>query len=222
MGEENQSEIFQAMKRPDFYPHPVSGIEQRETHISKVFLTGEYVYKIKKSVNLEFLDFTTLEKRYHFCRQEVILNRRLTRDIYLDVVPITFKEGHYDLAGSGTPIEYAVKMRQLPRECSLVRLLRKGKINMTDIDSLAMRLARFYSEAPTGKHINRFGSWERVWENSEENFRQMAPFVEKPLDKRMFQILRAANRSFLQRQKGLFEQRIKCQKIRDCHGDLRA
>ncbi|MGA1791789.1 MAG: AAA family ATPase [bacterium] len=219
---ENQERIFQAMERPDFYPHPVSDIEQRETHISKVFLTGEYVYKIKKPVNLEFLDFTTLEKRYHFCRQEVILNRRLTRDVYLDVVPITCKEGHYELAGSGTPVEYAVKMRQLPGNCSLVRLLRKGKIDITAIESLAMCLAGFYSKAPSGKHISTFGSWERVWENSEENFRQTAPFVEKPLDKRMFQILRAANRSFLQRQKGLFEHRIKCQKIRDCHGDLRA
>ena len=81
------------MEKPNFYPHPVSGIEQRETHISKVFLTGDYVYKIKKPVNLEFLDFTTLEKRRYYCRQEVILNRRLTQNVYLDVVAITFKDG---------------------------------------------------------------------------------------------------------------------------------
>ena len=87
-----QAEIFQAMARPDFYPHDVATIEQRETHISKVFLTGEYAYKIKKPVYLEFLDFTTLEKRRHYCQQEVMLNERLSTDIYLDVIPITLKK----------------------------------------------------------------------------------------------------------------------------------
>ena len=80
MEKQQQIEIFKGMERPDFYPHPVAKIEQRETHISKVFLTGDYVYKIKKPINLEFLDFTTLTKRKHFCQQEVILNHRLSNE----------------------------------------------------------------------------------------------------------------------------------------------
>ena len=219
---QRQAEIFQAMQRPGFYPHGVTTIRQRDTHISKVFLTGRYVYKIKKPVNLEFLDFTTLEKRRHFCHQEVTLNRRLTRNVYLDVVPITFRDGRYHLAGSGRPVEYAVKMRQLPDDRSMVRLLRKGKIDEEALQDLARILARFYGRVSTGGHINTFGSWETVWANCEENFRQMEVFVGTILDERMFQIVRAAARSFLRRWQELFEHRIENDKIRDCHGDLRS
>ena len=116
------------MRRPEFYPHSVSRIEQRETHISHVFLTGDYVYKIKKPVNLDFLDFTTLKKRYHYCHQEVILNKRLSHNVYLGVVPITFKDGNYHLTGPGIPVEYAVKMLQLPEDRSMVHLLKRKKI----------------------------------------------------------------------------------------------
>ena len=73
-----ETEIFQAMARPEFYPHTVDKVAERETHISKVFLTGDYVYKIKKAVDLEFLDYTSLSKRKFYCEQETILNRRLT------------------------------------------------------------------------------------------------------------------------------------------------
>jgi aminoglycoside phosphotransferase family enzyme/predicted kinase len=222
MGMQRQAEIFQAMGRPDFYPHPVTSIEQCETHISKVFLTGTYVYKIKKPVNLEFLDFTTLAKRRHFCRQEVILNRRLTRNVYLDTVPITFKDGRYYLAGPGSPVEYAVKMRQLPEDRSMVRLLRTGMIDKEALQELGRILAGFYTQADAGGHINTFGSWETVQANCEENFRQAKIFVGRILDGRMFQIVRDATRSFLRKRRELFEHRIENDKIRDCHGDLRA
>lgn len=218
---QRQEEIFQAMGRPEFYSHPVTVIEQRETHISKVFLTGTYVYKIKKPVNLEFLDFTTLEKRRHFCRQEVVLNRRLAHNIYLDVVPITFDDGGYHLAAPGDPVEYAVKMRQLPQERSMVRLLRSKAIDKNALQELAHILSRFYGQASTGRDINVFGSWETVRTNCEENFRQAETFLESILDQRMYQIVRAATRSFLRRWKELFQHRIAREKIRDCHGDLR-
>jgi aminoglycoside phosphotransferase family enzyme/predicted kinase len=220
--EQRQAEIFQAMERPDFYPHPITTIEQRETHISKVFLTGLYVYKIKKPVNLEFLDFTTLEKRQHFCHQEVMLNRRLSRDVYLDVVAITLQGDRYCLERPGDPIEYAVKMRQLPEECSMARLLPSGKIDTEEIEKLVRILAGFYTHAPTGGYINTFGLWKTVWANCEENFRQAEIFVGKILDERIFQIVRAATRSFMRRRKEFFQNRIDRDKIRDCHGDLRA
>ena len=88
----HQSQLIELMQTADFYPHPVRSVTLRETHISLVFLTGDFVYKIKKPVELGFLDFTTLEKRQQFCRQEFDLNRRLTRDVYLDVVPITCRQ----------------------------------------------------------------------------------------------------------------------------------
>jgi aminoglycoside phosphotransferase family enzyme/predicted kinase len=221
MNAQLQAEIFQAMARPDFYPHHVSTIEQRETHISKVFLTGEYAYKIKKPVYLEFLDFTTLGKRKHYCQQEVILNRRLTRGIYLDVVPITRENGKYHLAGPGETVEYAVKMRQLPEKLSMRQLLHRGKLDKDCIQELARVLTRFYHESSTGDSINKIGAWPTIWTNTEENFSQTEQFAGSLLDQHMFQIIRAATRSFLTRRKPLFDRRVERGKIRDCHGDLR-
>jgi len=217
----HQTQIFQAMAKPEFYPYAVSTVEQRETHISKVFLTGEYAYKIKKPVNLDFLDFTNLEKRKHYCQQEVTLNKRLSKDIYLAVVPITFKKDRYYLAGPGEAVEYAVKMRQLPEELSMLQLVRNGKLKTDFIQELARMLAGFYQNAAGGGNINKIGTRTTVWAKNEENFRQTEQFVGDHLDERMVQIIRAATRAFLTRRKALFDRRIKQRKIRDCHGDLR-
>ena len=138
------------MEKPNFYPHPVSRIEQRETHISKVFLTGDYVYKIKKPVNLEFLDFTTLKKRRYYCRQEVILNRRLTTMFILMLSPFLKRRGIF-CGRSDNPVEYAVKMRQLPDNRSMVNLLKKTKIDRKDIENLALILSNFYSQGPSSE-----------------------------------------------------------------------
>ncbi len=183
---------------------------------------GDYVYKIKKQVNPGFLDYTTLEKRKYYCRQETILNRRLSRNIYLGVVAITLKEGRYYLEGPGKVIEYAVKMRQLPENNSMLSLLRRGKINRKAIEQLAQTLTGFYGRAATDATMNSFGSWETIQANCEENFEQTARFAGNILDERMFQIVRAATRSFLHRRKVLFEHRVDAGKIRDCHGDLRS
>ncbi len=218
---DHQNQIFEAMCRPEFYPHPVSGIEHRETHISHVFLTGDYVYKIKKPVNLEFLDFTTLKKRRYYCRQEVILNKRLSHNVYLDAVPINHKDGKYHLSGPGIPVEYAVKMRQLPADRSMLTMLKRKKIDRSLVMALAEMLARFYNLSPSVEHTQASGAWESVVSNCEENFRQATIFAGDILDNEIFQIVRSSTRSFLHRKKGLFDNRIKDKKIRDCHGDLR-
>jgi uncharacterized protein len=173
-------------------------------------------------VNLGFLDFTTLEKRRHFCRMEVELNRRLTRAIYLDVVSITKKGRTYHLAGPGEPVEYAVKMKQLPAGASMVQLLAEGKIDAQAVDLLARVLAGFYEKAPCGPEVNAAGSWRTVKTNCEENFSQTEEFAGSFIDERMHHIIRSVNSAFLQRRKRLFERRVKEHKIREGHGDLRA
>ncbi|MBW2432433.1 MAG: AAA family ATPase [Deltaproteobacteria bacterium] len=218
----NQADIFKAMSRPDFYPHAADKIEQRDTIISKVFLTGQFAYKIKKPVDLEYLDFTALDSRKHYCEQELILNQRLAPDIYLAVVPITFDNGQYQLDGSGTAIEYAVKMRQLSERLSMRNLMRRGKLDRESIDALALKLADFYQQGADDKKINIFGSWHTIWSNCEENFRQAEPFVGEIIDDHKFQIIRAATRAFMIRRIALFERRVEQQRIRDCHGDLRS
>ncbi len=216
-----QDDIFKAMADPGFYPHPVKEVRQRETHISRVFLTGEFVYKIKKKVNLGFVDYSSLAKRRHFCRRETDLNRRLSHGVYLGVVPVTRDRDRFELAGTGVPVEYAVKMRQLPEAGTLVRQLRAGRIDGAQIDGLARHLAEFYAATAGSPEIDDFGTLPAIRRNCEENFTQLEAFVKKPLEERPFQIVRAATRSFMERKRRLFEKRVATSRIRDCHGDLR-
>jgi aminoglycoside phosphotransferase family enzyme/predicted kinase len=218
----HQADIFQAMARPDFYPHTVSRVEQKETHASRVFLTGHFVFKVKKAVDLEFLDYTSLDKRKFYCHQETLLNRRLSQDIYIGVVPIFFNTGCYSMEGPGQVIEYAVKMRQLPEQCSMMQLLRRGKIDRQAARQLALKLAEFYNQASTGEEINVFGASEVIRTNCEENFLQTDRFVGNMLDKQMHHKISTATHSFFEKRKALFDERVKTGKIRDCHGDLRS
>src|SRR6266498_5009933 len=107
-------EAIAALRDPACYPHPAEPVELIETHISWVFLAGEYAYKIKKPVDLGFLDFTTLDRRHRACDDELRLNRRLAEHVYLDVVPIVQVPDGLAVERSGEPVEWAVKMRRLP------------------------------------------------------------------------------------------------------------
>lgn len=218
---ETQEALFAQMAVPAFYPHPAATVEIRETHISTVFLAGDRVYKIKKPVNLAFLDFTTLEKRRHYCLQELTLNRRLTRDVYLEVAPITRENGGFRLRGAGEVVEYAVVMRRLSEADVMTRLLGENRLTCQDMEALSALLTDFYAHAVPDARFADAGAWETVRENCEENFRQMAPFSGTLVDERLLQIISAATRSFLHCRKALFEDRVWRGKIRDCHGDLK-
>ncbi|HUT40505.1 MAG TPA: aminoglycoside phosphotransferase, partial [Gammaproteobacteria bacterium] len=120
--------LIAALLQADVYDHPVQAIELIETHISWVILTGDYVYKIKKPVDLGFLDFSTLGKRRHCCTEEVRLNRRLAPDLYLGVVAITGTPERPQPGGTGTAIEYAVQMAQFPQQAQFDRMLARGEL----------------------------------------------------------------------------------------------
>ncbi len=210
-----------ALSNPAFYPHYVKTIEIEETHISKVFLTGDFVYKLKKPVDFGFLDFTTLEKRHHYCEQEVLLNQRLSHQVYLEVVAITLEQSGYALNGTGQPVEYAVKMRQLPRKKTMLELLRRGKLSDDMLQKLVQFLARFYEKARRGPTIDAIGSQMVIEGNVEEDFSQTEPFVPSILDPNNFSRIHDAVRAFLSNNTDLFQRRIEAGCVCDCHGDLR-
>jgi len=212
---------IRAMQAPAFYPHPVREVSLRETHISWVFLTGSRVYKVKKPVDPGFLDFTTLERREHFCRQEVALNRRLARDVYLGVVPITRESDGYGLDGEGRTVDYAVKMRQLPAAETLTRRLPDQRFEADDRDRLAGVLTRFYEAAATGGDVDAIGAPETITCNCEENFEQTSEAAGVLFDRRTWEVVAAATRGYLQNHQGLFQKRVAEGRIRDGHGDLR-
>ena len=212
----HQKAILAAMMNPTFYPHRVDAIARRETHISTVFLTGPFVYKVKKPVNLGFLDFTSLAKRTHYCRQEVVLNRRLASGVYLDVVPITCREGKFALNGSGETMESVVKMRQLNEADAMLPRLQRGELTDGEIRELVDRLVDFYAHAPSSDLPEATG--KRAWE---ENLQLMEPFVGSLIDRRRFAFVSSASKAFYGRHQHLFERRVENGKIRDGHGDLR-
>src|ERR1022692_2532927 len=121
--------LIQALSEPSAYPHPVGGVEVRHTHISVVFLAGNYAYKIKKPVELGFLDFSTLEKRRHFCTEEVRLNRRLAPSVYLGVVPVARRGTKVVMDDDGDVVEWAVKMERLPEAATLQSRLERGEVD---------------------------------------------------------------------------------------------
>jgi aminoglycoside phosphotransferase family enzyme len=214
-------DLVEAMIRPSFYPHGAETVELIQTHISFIFIAGDIVYKVKKAVDFGFLDFTSLQKRQYYCREELRLNRRLAPEMYLDVVEICEDgQGHLHLGGEGRPIEYALKMKRLPQERMLKKLLAAGTVERSVMDSVASRLADFHRRAATGGQIDRIGGIETIRLNHEENFDQTERYIGLTLPAYQFEFIRAYARGFLERRRALFEQRVADHKIRDCHGDL--
>lgn len=213
--------LIDALSRAAAYPYPVNDVEIRQTHISIVFLAGPYAYKIKKPVNLGFLDFSTLEKRRHFCGEEVRLNRRLAPRIYLDVVPITADASGIKLEGDRNVVEWAVKMLRLPADATLENRLKRGEIPVEHIRHLAREIAAFHAKAERGDAISAFARFGVVASNARENFVQTAPQVGSTLSQAVFDRLRTLTDEALDQLRPLIESRaargIPC----DTHGDLR-
>ena len=206
--------------RPEAYPHRPEKIELRQTHISWVFLAGDLVYKVKKPVDFGFLDFTTLDKRRRFCEREVALNRRLCRDVYLGVVPVVRTPEGLKFEAEGEVVDWAVKMKRLPEEGMMGRLIEEGRLTSEHIELLVQKLVPFFREAETGPAVNRYGSLETVRFNVEENFEQTRPFVGRALSRLRYEYIVSWSRRFMEEKEGVFARRIREGFIRDGHGDL--
>ena len=154
-----QTQLIAALLDPGRYPHPAKAVQLIETHISWVLLAGRYAYKIKKALNLGFLDFSSLEQRQFYCAEEIRLNRRLAPQLYLDVIPICGSPDRPLLAAAAAaPIEYAVRMRRFSSGRQLDRLLARDQVQPRHIDSLAALLARFHRSLPAAAPDTPYGS----------------------------------------------------------------
>jgi len=192
-----------------------------QTHISLVLLADEYVYKIKKPVNFGFLDFSTLKKRRYYCHQEVILNRRLSKDVYVDVLPIVYDGKSYRMGiGEGRIVEYAVKMKRLPDEMLMKSVFLRGELKRDHLRKIARLLARFHLTACSSNDIDRYGEPEMFKVNTDENFSQTEQYIGITIQRKDFEALNRWTADFYESNTGLFLKRIKAKRIRDCHGDL--
>ncbi len=214
--------MVQALLDPKAYPDATQHVELMQTQMSFVFLTGDYVYKIKKPVNLGYLDYTTLEKRQYLCQREVELNQRLCSDTYLGVIPITRNGNVFSVAGRGEIVEYAVKMRHLPQSRMMNVLLSQNEITPEMVARVAQRLAEFHRKTETNDTINPFGNLKAITVNTEENFSQTEMYIGKTISINQWELIKDYTDNFLKDNSALFQKRITDGKIRDCHGDLHA
>ena len=214
--------LVQALLRPGAYPVEARStrVELVETHVSYLFLTGSYVYKVKKPVDYGFLDFTTLERRRHFCHQEALLNRRLSPEVYLGVVEVRRNGNSYAIEGPGETVEYAVQMRRLPRANVMSELLRRRALSTAQVRQVAERVHSFHQAAETGPDITALGGLETVRSNVLENFAQTERYIEQTVSRRDFRRAQAYSQAFLAEREDLFAQRADAGRIVDGHGDL--
>ncbi len=207
---------------PQAYPHNPREVELAQTQMSFIFLTGEYVYKVKKPVDLGYLDYTTLEKRRFFCHQELELNRRLCPTAYLAVVPVVESAGRLSFEGPGEAIEYAVKMKQLPGDRMMDVLLPQGQVTTDMVATVAAKLVRFHKATQTDESIASFGRLDVIRRNCDENFTQTEKYIGSSITAEEYQRIRDYTDRFIDANRQLFNRRVAEDKIRDCHGDLHA
>jgi hypothetical protein len=201
------------------FPHPVEKVQLIETHVSWVLLTGEYVYKIKKPVDLGFVDFTSLARRHHFCLEELRLNKRTTPDLYLDVVPIAdTAEG--PKIGQLPAVEYALKMRQFPAGCRLDQQLTSGRLRAAHMRGLARMIAEFHESLSAAEHVYPARELALLRRFTLDNFDQIrAIFSHRRLPELLSRI-ESWTQEQLMALAPVFEERASRGFIRECHGDL--
>lgn len=219
MAPEHES-IVRWLARPEAYAHRPDRVEQMETHISHLFLAGSSVYKLKKPVKYDFLDFTTVQAREHACREEVRLNRRLTTDTYLGVLPvIRGTGGAYRLEGTGDVVDWLVEMRRLPTELTLDALHRRGKLQSEHIERLADVLVRFYrSLTPLPLLPHEYG--ERYLSHVRGNLQELLA-VKHHLPRGVVERVHGFQLQLLRLCPAIVEERVRAGRIVDGHGDLR-
>lgn len=212
--------LIGALQDHTLFDHPVQQFEVIETHISYVLLTGSYAYKFKKSVNLGFLDFSTLERRKFYCDEELRLNQRLAPDLYVKVIAITGSVQSPRINGPGPIIEFAVKMVQFPQDAQLDRVLGHNGLQQAHMDALAAQVASFHKEAAVADHQSRFGEPNHVRSHMLQNFEYFDSGSENGLLAEELHRLYAWCKEALDQHDEDFRDRKRQGRIREGHGDM--
>lgn len=208
---------------PAAFPHAVRGLRLVETHISWVILTGSLAYKIKKPVKLDFIDTSTLQRRQHYCEEELRLNRRLAPELYLRVVPISRRsDGQACIDGAGPAIEYAVCMKQFSPDLQLSALLERGEVSVQEMAELGATLARFHLESPELPGEQAAQATQNTHEMVFANLAQLLTYTEPHGRNTELRHLWEWTRAGISAHQATFEIRAAANCIRDCHGDLHA
>ena len=208
------------MSLPEDFLEP--GDELEETHISWVYLRGDEVWKIKKPVDLGFLDFRALDGRHRACEAELRLNRRLAPEVYRSVEPLRRgSDGTLTPGGDGEIVEWAVRMKRMPERERADVLLAKGRLGDDEIVSIAAQLSRFHEACGPSEQASRFGSSAAFAVNVRENFEQTRDTVTEYLSSAQASEIESWQTDFLEGHAASFDERIRLGRVREGHGDLR-
>ncbi|MDH5721542.1 MAG: aminoglycoside phosphotransferase, partial [Spirochaetia bacterium] len=215
------NKMIESLLDKNLYSIKNKDIILKQTHISFVIMTDDYVYKIKKPVNFKFLDFSTLEKRKYYCEKEVELNKRLSPDVYLGVLEIKKNKGIYSFNNEGETVDYCVKMIRIPEEKMMIHLIKKNQVHESDINNIADLIASFHKKAETNSNISKYGSIDAVKKNINGNYEYAINYINQTLSAETYRAIKDFTDNFFIKNKSLFEKRMKTGKIKDCHGDHR-
>lgn len=218
----SSEQIRDALARRDSYPHHPSEVVVRETHISWVFLAGEFAYKLKKPIILDFLDYGTAERRREMCEEEVRLNRRLAGDLYLGVRGVAIDAGKAELTSADDPraIDYVVEMHRYDERDTVASRLTRGELTRSQVDQVAAMIARFHGDAPSARNVAApVLAAERRFE---ENVQELLALVPQRAEIGRVQALERFAHAFISAHAHTFQRRADEGWVRDGHGDLRA
>ncbi len=213
---EREKALVRALSHGRAYDHPVENIRVLDTHISWVVLTGHFAYKIKKPIKLAFLDYSTLEMRKHYCELELELNRRWAPELYLDVVPVCGSFEAPVVGGDGTPIEYALRMKQFPQSAQLDAQLAAGLLVNKDMVDLAETVARIHAEIPVCNAPGPDAFLAAIRGQMLDNF----DYLQESTREDDVQRLLSWTRQGLDDHGDLLRARFESGLVRECHGDL--
>ena len=220
MLDKNQHHLIRSLHNPSLYPHDADRLELIETHISWVFLCGSYAYKIKKALNLGFIDCSTLDQRKFYCEEELRLNGRLAPELYLAVIAITGTPDQPQLGGSGEVFEYAVKMRRFPQQALLSHMLEQHLLADAHISQIITQVADFHQTIPAATADTQYGNPDHIAAPVHENFVQIRKLTHDP---RHFELLDQV-KVWAEHQYESCYQHFQHRKeqgfIRECHGDM--
>jgi hypothetical protein len=216
------SALIEELRDPAAYSHPVEAVQLVETHISSVLLAGTFAYKLKKPVDLGFVDFRTLARRRFFCAEELRLNRRTAPEIYLDVVPVTrpVPGAPARFGGSGETIDYAVRMRRFASDARLDQQAAAGRLDDTIIDGVASAIAALHADAGRAEPGGNAGTPDTIRHWASTNVSELVELTAGTDWERRIKQLADWTETEFTRRAVTFAERRALGYVRECHGDL--
>jgi aminoglycoside phosphotransferase family enzyme/predicted kinase len=212
--------IMAFLQQPYSYPHHPAEVRLLQTHASVVAIAPPYVYKVKKRVDLGFLDFTTLEKRKRNCEREFELNSRFCPELYIAISPISVMQGQLCFGAEGQMVDYALQMKQLPDGYFMDQLLKAGKVTTEVLETVLAVLSTFYQKHPPSPSVSAYGNPALIRSSTEENISTLSLYLNKKTQRASLEAIAFFQDTFLRKNQALFERRVQEKRIQDCHGDL--